>query len=317
MFLRDIYQGDNLILKVPNIVVIGSANMDLVVHVEHIPAAGETVLGGDCIAIPGGKGANQAVAAARLRGRVHFIGRVGDDAFGDRLRDCLASEGIDVAHLKTEPNVSSGTALIGVDAHGQNSIIVAPGANAKVSSEDIDNAGDLIRGSDIVVLQLEIPISTVKQALQTARSAGVRTILNPAPCSHTHPLESSLLELVDILTPNEHETASLLGLSSPDGLDMEMAAIRLREMGVGAVVITLGADGCLISDSNGERRIPGLRVEAVDTTAAGDCFTGALAVALSEGRKLDEAAIFANRGAAISVTRAGAQPSLPYRRELA
>lgn len=306
----------NNMLKAPDIVVVGSANMDLVVQVEHIPAAGETVLGGDCIAIPGGKGANQAVAAARLGGKVHFIGRVGDDVFGGRLRDCLANEGIDVAHLKTEQNVSSGTALIGVDANGQNSIIVAPGANAKVSPEDIDHALDIIRGSDTVVLQLEIPISTVKQGLQTARSAGVLTILNPAPCSYTQPLEISLLELVDILTPNEHEAASLLGLPTSDGLDMEAAAIQLRKMGVEVVVITLGAEGCLISDANGARRIPGNPVQQVDTTAAGDCFTGALAVALSEGKTLNEAAVFANQAAAISVTRPGAQPSLPYRNEL-
>ncbi len=302
--------------KISSIVVIGSANMDMVVQVEHIPAAGETVLGGDAAAIPGGKGANQAVAAARLGGSVHFIGRVGQDAFGDTLNKGLASEGIDVTHLKKDRNAPSGIALIGVDCRGQNSIIVAPGANAHVSLEDIENAAELIQRSDSIVLQLEIPIASVKKALETARTSGVRTILNPAPYSHTHPLDRSVLELVDILTPNEHEAAGILGLDTPGGLDMEKAAIQIREMGVRAVVITLGGDGCLLSDSKGERHISGLPVAPVDTTAAGDCFTGALAVALSEGKSLDEAAVFANRAAAISVTRVGAQPSLPYRHEL-
>jgi ribokinase len=301
---------------VPHLVVIGSANRDLVVRVAHIPAPGETVLGGDFVTMPGGKGANQAVAAAQLGARVQFVGRVGQDPFGDTLTADMTAVGIDTTYLTQDAQQPTGVALIGVDSHGQNAIIVAPGANGQVGIDDVEAARDAIAAAQAVLIQLEIPLPTVAHAVALAKSVGTAVILNPAPVRHTDPLPASLLSQVDVLTPNEHEAANLLGFPSADGLDMEQTAHRLLALGVGSVIITLGADGCLIAGAEGTQRLPALPVRPVDTTAAGDCFTGALAVGLAEGLALLDAARFASRAAALSVTRLGAQPSLPTRAEV-
>ncbi len=300
----------------PRIVVVGSANMDLVVRVAHIPAPGETVLGGAFAAVPGGKGANQAVAAARLGAEVWFVGRVGDDAFGTALRAELQAAGIHTDYVMSEPDTASGVALIGVADSGQNAIIVAPGANGLVRPGDIEAARATIADADAVIVQLEIPRAAVAHAIGLAKSLGVRVLLNPAPVSLDDPLPPELLALADVVTPNESEAASLLGFAAPETLDMTQAARELRARGVANVVITLGGAGCLAANGAGVTHMAAPLVQAVDTTAAGDCFTGALAVGLAEGRSLEAAAQFAIRAASLSVTRAGAQPSLPTRAEV-
>jgi len=300
----------------PSLVVIGSANMDLVVRSAHIAAPGETVLGEAFRQIPGGKGANQAVAAARLGAAVTFVGRVGTGLFGEALRTGLQADGIDTTHLQTDPTEPTGVALIGVDAQGRNAITVAPGANFQVSAQDIDQALPAIRQAAAILLQLEIPRATVLYAAQQAHAAHIPVILNPAPASLTDPLPDSLLAQIDVLTPNEYEAAALLGLEYHEDSDWTAIAKLLLAKGVKAVVITLGEEGCLVADATGSHHIPAISVTAVDTTAAGDCFTGALAVALAEGHSLEEAGRFAAQAAAISVTRPGAQPSLPSRSEV-
>lgn len=300
----------------PLLVVIGSANMDLVVRSRRIAAPGETVLGEAFRQIPGGKGANQAVAAARLGADVAFVGRVGNDLFGEALRTSLQADGIDTTCLQTDPAEPTGVALITVDATGQNAITVASGANYQVDKSDIDTALPTIKRASALLLQLEIPRETILYAAQKAHGAGIQVLLNPAPVSLTDPLPDSLLSQIDVLTPNEYEASALLGRAySPDSDWGEMAGLLL-DKGVKAVVITLGAEGCILGDATGIRHLPAVAVTAVDTTAAGDCFTGALAVALAEGRSLDDAARFAAQAAAISVTRSGAQPSLPTRSEV-
>jgi ribokinase len=300
----------------PKVVVIGSANMDLVVRCAQLPAPGETVVGGHFVTVSGGKGANQAVAAARLGGEVRFVGRVGTDAFGDALYSSLIADGILPDHLRRDPTAPTGVALIGVDDRGQNAIIVAPGANHQLVPADIDAARDSIEAAAIVMIQLEIPPDTVAHAVALAKEVGTQVLLNPAPVSHTTPLPHALLRQVDVLTPNEHEAVNLLGHATPDGMDMEEVARQLVEIGIGCVVVTLGGDGCILATAKEVRRLPALRVTPVDTTAAGDCFTGALAVALAEGWGIEAAIAFATRAAAISVTRMGAQPSLPIREDV-
>jgi ribokinase len=290
--------------------------MDLVVRSQRIPSPGETVLGEGFRQIPGGKGANQAVAAARLGAEVTFVGRVGADLFGEALRAGMQADGIDTAYLRTDPTEPTGVALIGVDAAGRNAITVASGANFQVSPADVEEAWPRIAGASALLLQLEIPIATVLYAAQRAHEAGIRVLLNPAPVSPTDPLPASLLALIDVLTPNEHEAAALTGWPVNDASNWNTIAVALLARGVRAVVITLGEAGCLAADASGVTTIAGVAVQAVDTTAAGDCFTGALAVALAEGCSLIEAARFAGHAAAISVTRPGAQPSLPTRAEV-
>jgi ribokinase len=298
------------------LVVIGSANMDLVVRTEHIPAPGETVLGGAFVTIPGGKGANQAVAAARLGAEVKLVGRLGKDTFGEALLAQIVAAGISSEHILLDSEQPTGVALIGVDAQGQNAIIVAPGANSQVCPDDVEAARESIAAADAVIVQLEIPFETVSYAVETAEALGTRVILNPAPVRHNDPLPAELLRHLSVLTPNEHEAASLLGYASPVGLDWKTVALQLREIGVENVVITLGAAGCLLATPQGIARVAAPKVDAVDTTAAGDCFTGALAVAQAEGKDLVAAAEFAVRVASVSVTRLGAQPSLPSRAEV-
>ncbi len=295
------------------IVVVGSLNMDVVCHVARAPEAGETVLGDDAGFVAGGKGANQAVAAARLGGRVRMVGRVGADSFGERMRDGLQREGIDVTQVGTE-EVSSGVALILVEAGGQNRITVAPGANARLTPAHVASAASQWPRNGLLLLQLETPLDTVAAAIEHAREAGLKVILNPAPAQQLPPTWWSR---IDVLVPNETEAALLTGMPLNGEAGARVAARELRRRGVRCVLVTLGEHGVLLVDEAGERMIAAPRVDALDTTAAGDTFTGALAVALGEGLKLDDAARFAVRAAALSVTRMGAQTSIPYRTELA
>ncbi len=298
--------------KRARVAVVGSANTDMAARVARLPGPGETVLGGEFAMLPGGKGANQAVAAARLGAVVTFIACVGADALGDGLVLGLEAEGIDTRYVVRDPDAPTGVALITVDeATGENVIVVASGANAKLSVGLVEMAADAIRDADVVVCQLESPLKTVTAALKLAREAGKTTILNPAPAQ---PLTNELLSLVSVLTPNETEAALLAKSAS---VTPAQWANALRERGAASVVVTLGAKGALVVTEAEETLVqPFAPEKTVDTTAAGDCFTGALAVALGEGRSLRSAAMFANAAASLSVEKAGAQPSLPSRFEV-
>ena len=295
------------------IVVIGSINMDLVSRVPRLPAPGETVLGTAFAIIPGGKGANQAVAAARLGGDVHLIGRVGQDDFGRQLLAGLTSNGVSTDHVLMTPGVPSGCAAIAVDDAGENSIVVVPGANGLVSPADVDAAERSIAGAAVVVMQLEVPIETVRHAVALCRRLGVPTILDPAPAPPGG-LPGELYD-VDVFTPNQAEAAALLGMPEQVGrLSARDIAARLLARGCRAVLLKLGAAGSML----GERdvsivEVAPFPVRVVDTTAAGDAFTGALAVAMAEGMPLTEAARFANAAGALCCTQFGAQPALPTR----
>jgi len=278
----------------------------MVVRVPHIPAPGETVLGGEFVMAPGGKGANQAVAAARLGAKVTLVARVGPDVFGERALAGFHQEGIITRYVTVDREAASGVALIFVDAAGENRIAVAPGANACLSPDDVQQAREAIEKADVLLLQLEVPTETVLAAAAVAHQAGVRVILNPAPAP-PNLLPAELLARVDILTPNESEAGLLTGTQ----VSAEVAARRLAGQGVGAVIVTLGARGALIVTLDAQRLVPGFSVNAVDTTAAGDAFNGGLAVALAEGRPLAAAVRFANACGALATTRLGAQPSLP------
>jgi ribokinase len=260
----------------------------------------------------GGKGANQAVAAARLGAQVALVARVGRDVFGERTLAGLQGEGIVTRHVTIDPETASGVALITVDDAGENSIAVASGANAHLSPDDVRAAQQAIVEADAILLQLEIPLETVQEAVDLAREAGVRVILNPAPAP-SGPLPDGLLARIDVLTPNENEVRALGGGKA----DSEATAARLVSKGVGAVIVTLGARGALIVTQEGRGLVPGFPVQAVDTTAAGDAFNGGLAMALAEGKPLVEAVRFANACGALAATRLGAQPSLPTAQEVA
>jgi ribokinase len=298
---------------VKRILVVGSSNTDMIVRVPRIPRPGETVLGRGFSMAGGGKGANQAVAAARAGGRVTFVARVGDDVFGERALGGFAADGIDTRFVLRTPGAASGIALIDVDDRGENSISVASGANALLSAADVGAAAGALAAADLVLLQLESPIEAVEAALRRAGEAGVPVILNPAPA---RPLEDRLLARVSVLTPNETEAELLSGIAVRDEGGVRAAAALLRARGPRAVVVSLGARGVYALAPEFEGFLPAFRVEAVDTTAAGDVFNGALAVALAEERPLAEALRFAQAAAAISVTRAGAQHSAPARGEI-
>jgi ribokinase len=304
-------------MKTSQIVVVGSLNMDLVVQMPAIPRPGETLLGGKFATFPGGKGANQAVAAARLGGQVTMIGRVGKDAFGQQLLDGLRAEGIDGSHVGIDPHNATGVALITVDARGQNSISVASGANFTLTGEQVEHAWQSIQQVDWLVMPLETPMDTILAAARLAKGRQTGVILNPAPAQK---LDCDLLNKVDVLVPNETETEYLTGLSIASEEDARRAGQDLLASGVGSVVITMGGKGALVVESSAARPVfhylPAYPVEAVDTTAAGDGFVGALAVGLGEGLSLVSAARFASAAAALSVTRHGAQPSLPRRTEV-
>jgi ribokinase len=297
----------------PSILVAGSSNTDMVVKTAYLPGPGQTVLGGTFFMNPGGKGANQAVAAARLGGRVSFVGRVGNDVFGAQAVAQLEKEGIDCRHIRTDPSAASGVALITVDQRGENSIVVAPGANALLSVADILVAQEAIQQSDIILMQLEIPLETVECLAQFAAERNKRVILNPAPARD---LPNSLLKQLAIITPNETEAELLTGIPVRDPATALQAARILAARGVPIIIITLGSNGALIWDGKTSTHLQPPPVESVDTTAAGDIFNGALAVALGEGMNLTEAVAFANRAAALSVTRLGAQTSAPRRNEV-
>ncbi len=294
------------------ITVIGSSNTDMVVKVEHIPEPGETVLGGEFLMADGGKGANQAVAIAKLGGNVRFIARLGRDMFGTAAIDKYNSYGINTKNILLD-RLPSGVALIVVDAQGENSIAVASGANANLLVSDIENCQSDIVQSNILLMQLEIPTDTVARAADIAWNAGVKVILNPAPAVE---LSDSLYPKLYMITPNRTEAQLLTGIEVVDLESAKKAASALTQKGVEVVVITLGSQGALILEHGKFVHVEACRVKAVDTTAAGDVFNGAVCVALSEGKSVVKAVEFASKAAAISVTRMGAQSSIPMRKEV-
>jgi ribokinase len=295
------------------ILVIGSSNTDMVIKTEKLPAPGETILGGTFLMNPGGKGANQAVAAARLGGKVTFITKRGTDLFGNQAVGLLMREGIHTQYIVKDMELPSGVALITVDSTGENSIVVAPGSNGNLLPEDIPAAVFETTKYEILLLQLEIPISTVEYSAVAASEKGIKVILNPAPARK---LSDNLLMHTWLITPNETEAEIMTGVRITDIPSAEKAAELIMERGVKNVIITLGEEGAFIKTENFKGLIPGIKVIPVDTTAAGDVFNGAIAVAISEGKSLNEAVVFANKAASISVTRMGAQASAPYRNEI-
>ncbi len=290
----------------PKIVVVGSSNTDMVVRVPNIPAPGETLMGSDFMIIPGGKGANQAVAAARAGANVTFIACVSDDAFGTQSVENYRNEGIDTSCIKVQPGTHSGIALINVAADGENSISVAPGANAFLLPEDIYSFGQAFEEAELVLAQLEVPMETVEAAAEMAHSKGIPFILNPAPGAV---IPAGLLEKVTIITPNENEAAILTSRKTKN--EIPLMAGELHDAGVNTVIITLGSKGVYLKTEDFGGVIPGYKVKVVDTTAAGDVFNGALASALAGGIEMHRAIDLAQKAAAISVTRMGAQPSAP------
>jgi ribokinase len=296
-----------------SVVVVGSSNTDMILRVAHVPRPGETLLGGLFSTAAGGKGANQAVAAARAGGNVTFVARLGLDSFGDEALEGFKREGIMLSHVTRDPSQPSGVALIFVGADGENSIGVAGGANQRLSPRDVGAARKVIAGARVLLLQLETPLETVRAAADIGSRAGIEVILNPAPAQS---LPDALLRKITLLTPNETEASMLTGISVSDVSSATRAARALQLRGARNVIVTLGANGALVASGRDARWVPGFKVKAVDTTAAGDVFNGALAVRLAEGSPIMEAVRFAHAAAAISVTRAGAQPSIPTRREI-
>lgn len=298
-----------------NIVVIGSTNTDMVVKASHLPAGGETVLGGEFLMNAGGKGANQAVAAARYGNRVVFVAKTGNDLFGERVRSSLHKEGIVLDHLSVDPLHPSGVALITIDARAENCIVVASGANMYLSTADVDAVREEISAADVVLMQLESPIETVTYAARMAAEAGVKVVLNPAPAPD-NPLPEELMRSLYLITPNRSEASRLSGIEVKDMESAREAAKAILDRGPQSVIITLGGDGSLVYDGQEFTFIEATKVEAVDTTAAGDTFNGVLATMVAEGRNLIDAAREASVAAAISVTRMGAQPAAPTRSEV-
>lgn len=287
------------------VAVVGSINQDIVVKVERRPRPGETVTGSGHFLAPGGKGANQAVAIARLEGDVAMVGRIGDDIFGHALRHGLETAGVDVRHVRVDREAETGVAVITLDADAENSIVVVPGANGRVSRDDVDRATDVIAATPVVLLQLEVPVDAVIAAATLARGT---VILNPAPAT---PLPPSLLDRVDILVPNRSELGVLAGVAEPTTIDD--AAAAAARLGHKAVVVTLGAAGALVHTGGHTRVVAAPRVHAVDTTGAGDAFCGALADAIASDLSLDEATRRGVAAGALAVTTEGAQPSMPQK----
>jgi len=297
------------------VVVVGSANMDMVAFAPKLPAPGETVLGSRFEMACGGKGANQAVACARLGAETWFIGRVGMDAFGDMLLQSFREAGVRIDFVRRDPETPSGVALIFVDETGQNEIVVALGANGRVSREDIDAVSVVWDGAKALLVQFEIPLSTVGYAIGEASRHGAIVVVNPAPAPR-EPLPEEWFGLVDVWTPNEREIEGLTGIAVTDLESAERAAKALLDKGAKAVVLTLGANGSLLATHEFTRHFPAFQVQAIDATAAGDAFAAALTVKLAEGAPLEEAVIFANAAGALACTKVGAQPSMPTRNEV-
>ena len=293
--------------------MVGSFVKDLIVSASRFPERGETVLGTGFRMATGGKGANQAVTVARLGGRVSFICKTGSDIFGHQANQLFNEEGIDTSYVFSDTKNPSGVALITVDTDAENCIVVAPGANAHLTPNDLKRSAEAVEAADIILLQLEIPMQTVEAAAMMAYRLGKKVVLNPAPASK---LSAGLLETLYAITPNETEAEAISGIRITDERTAEEAARKIASMGVCNVIITLGAKGALVFDGAHCEIVPAYKTQAVDTTAAGDVFNGALVVALSEGRTLPEAVRFACKASAISVTRVGAQNSVPYRTEV-
>ena len=291
-----------------DILVVGSLNMDLVVRVPRFPAPGETISGEDLALIPGGKGANQAVAAARLGANVSMLGRVGSDVFGQSLLENLAQNHVDVSRVQRDA-AATGTATIIVDAHGQNSIVLSPGANGKVTPDDVTDLPD----ANTLLLQFEIPSETVLSTARQAREKGMRVIVNPAPARK---MDKALLKSIDVLVPNETELSLLTGVPVTDIASAEAAARQLMLQGAGMVIVTRGEHGSLAVTKSGHHMIPSFKVNVVDTTAAGDAFIGGLAVSLVENKPFNEALNYANACGALATMKFGAQPSLPTKDEV-
>lgn len=296
-----------------NILVIGSSNTDLVIQTSHFPEPGETVMGGVFSTFAGGKGANQAVAASRLGAKVTFVARVGNDDFGRQAIDGFDKEGITTSHIFIDENEPTGVASIIINKDGENTIVVAPGANNMLSKTDIEGIVSLVEATDIVLVQLEVPLETVTFVIQLAHKLHKKIILNPAPAVK---LDYNLLSYLDIITPNESETKILLGKKVSDLKSASEAAQVFLDKGVKNVVITLGKQGAFFKNDHEEYLIPAIKTEVIDTTGAGDTFNGALAVAISEGKSWRDALDFSNKAAAISVSRLGAQSSIPFRKEI-
>ncbi len=295
------------------IVVVGSLNMDIVIRTPRMPLPGETVVGNGFRTIPGGKGANQAVAAARQGTDVAIIGRIGDDDFGRTQQHCLGAEHIDLSALTVDPQYATGVAIITLDDAGENSIIISPEANGAVTVQQIETARDVIARADILLCQLEIPLDAVTRTIEMAYENRVPVILNPAPA---HQLEQSLLEKVTYLIPNESEASVLTGLEVKDIGSAQAAAAQLQKLGVQTVILTLGENGAVVAHEGTCVHEAAVPMKVVDTTAAGDTFVGSFAVALTEGKSVIEAVRFAKHAAALAVTKLGAQPSIPTRQEV-
>jgi ribokinase len=295
------------------IVVVGSCNTDMVIKADRLPVPGETILGGTFFMNPGGKGANQAVAASRMGGKVTLISKTGNDVFGKQSVMLYAAENINTDFIYSDPKNPSGVALITVDSHGENCIVVASGANAFLNPSDIDKASAEIESSDLVLMQLEIPIETVEYVAEMATKKGIKVILNPAPA---RALSNKLLKNLYIIIPNKSEAEILSGIKVTDIESAKLAADIISAKGVDIVVITLGSQGALIKEYNEYHFVEAYKVDAVDTTAAGDTFCGSVCVGLSEGRSILDSVIMAAKAAALTVTRMGAQTSIPYRTEL-
>ena len=295
------------------IIVIGSSNVDMVVRTSHLPAPGETILGGEFFMNKGGKGANQAVAIKRLGGNLIFMAKLGNDVLGRQSVGYFKKEGIDTRYIAFDEDSASGVALISVDDHAENSIVVASGANMLLNEQDVDKMLEEMCEGDILLMQLEIPLQTVEYAARKAFGKGVKVVLNPAPARS---LPKELFRHLYMVTPNRIEAEMLTGIKIANDADVEKVAEEICAMGVKNVIITLGSKGCLIREEGVSYRIDAFKVEPVDTTAAGDTFNGALCVGLSEGMDLKQAAVMASKASSIAVTRMGAQSSIPYREEL-
>ncbi len=300
-------------MGIKKIVVVGSCNTDMVVKSDRLPVPGETVLGGAFMMNPGGKGANQAVAVARLGGNATFITKTGNDLFGKQSIEMFDEENINTDNILSDPLHPSGVALIMVDNNGENCIVVASGANASLSTHDIEKARDVIESADIILMQLEIPMNTVEYAAKMAFDKGIKVILNPAPAAY---LSNELMKCLYAIVPNKTEAEILSGIKVSDWDSARLAADSISAKGIDNVVITLGSKGSFVKEGDSCYEVPVEKIDAIDTTAAGDTFCGAFCVGLSEGLSIHDAVYFANTAAGITVTREGAQSSIPYRKEI-